>query len=164
MEKPTKNRILEKLHYVPETGQLFKLVGPSGRKKISTQQAGGVDSDGYRNLCVDYADLFAHQIVWLIETGEYSTKILDHINGVKDDNRFSNLRETTNTENCQNRKGPNRGKAHGLPLGVYPSGRRFYASIRVNGQTKKLGTFDTPEEAASIYLETRRLFFATNTL
>lgn len=47
-------------------------------------------------------------------------------------------------------------RKHKLPTGVFKNKKRFMARIRVNGQIKYLGTFDTPEEASAVYQKEKR--------
>lgn len=75
---------------------------------------------------------------------------LDHINGNRLDNRRSNLRPATCSQNLCNR-GPRRGSESGLK-GVSRNGRIGWAAvIKANGIKKYLGTFRTPEAAADAY-------------
>lgn len=47
----------------------------------------------------------ASRLAWLYMTGEWPKYEMDHINHVKDDNRWVNLRDVTPAENCANRTG-----------------------------------------------------------
>lgn len=80
---------------------------------------------------------------------------VDHINGVGLDNRRSNLRPATHTENMQNRK-RHSNNTSGYK-GVYAARGRWRAAIRANGQKHNLGYFDSPEDAAAAYDEASRL-------
>lgn len=164
MEKATKNRVLEKLHYKQETGEFYKITGPKTARNISQKLAGCLDKDGYRVITIDYSEHRGHQLVWLLETGAYSEKILDHKDGNPANNRIDNLRETDHQGNSQNRQGPNKGKFGGLPIGVYPRGDRFYAEIRVNKKPVKLGTFATVAEAENAHLIARRKHYLNSNL
>ena len=74
---------------------------------------------------------------------------VDHINGVKADNRILNLRLATPTQNQQNKAG----------MGQYAKGvtwrdrqsKPWQAKIRVNGVRIHLGSFETHDEAAEAY-------------
>ncbi|MDA6380520.1 HNH endonuclease signature motif containing protein [Escherichia coli] len=46
----------------------------------------------------------AHRLAWLIVYGTMPDGFIDHINRVRTDNRISNLRLVTHSENMQNRK------------------------------------------------------------
>lgn len=47
----------------------------------------------------------AGRIAWLYQTGSWPKNEIDHINKIKDDNRWCNLRDVTKQENLKN-KGP----------------------------------------------------------
>jgi len=77
---------------------------------------------------------------------------LDHINGDKLDNRRENLRVCTHAENVRNR-GQQIRRDPGLPKGVTACGKRgrYAAHIKYDGRIHRIGTFDSPEEAAHAY-------------
>ena len=80
---------------------------------------------------------------------------LDHINGIRADNRIANLRVATKSGNAANRKA----KRSDMPKGVraLPSGN-FAATIEKNGKGTYIGTFSSKEEAhAAYYTEAKRL-------
>lgn len=93
----------------------------------------------------------AHRIAWLIVYGRWPECHIDHINGDSTDNRINNLREATNAENCRSskRSSNNQSGYKGVHFCNYT--KRWRASICVNGKTKKLGRFNTPEEAHEAY-------------
>ena len=61
------------------------------------------DERGYIRIKIDGVRYRAHRLVFLWMTGEMP-KNVDHINGIKTDNTWDNLRECTQSENCRNRK------------------------------------------------------------
>lgn len=85
-----------------------------------------------------------HRIAFVLMTGRWPNDQIDHINGNPFDNRWSNLREATCSMNNRNRSSS--GKS-GLK-GVCPSGRKWTASIRVDGNVIHLGAFPTKGLAA----------------
>ncbi len=68
--------------------------------------------------------------------------VVDHENHNTLDNRKSNLCVGTHRKNQANRKNKSQ---HGT--GVYRAKGRYYAWIRIEGISRRLGTFGTPEEA-----------------
>jgi hypothetical protein len=92
----------------------------------------------------------AHRLAWFYCTGEWPNQI-DHINGIRTDNRICNLRSVTSKLNANNQRPPHRTNSLGV-LGVVkrPSGR-FAAEIRVSGKKLYIGTYDTITEASNAY-------------
>lgn len=86
-------------------------------------------------------------------TGEWPKKHIDHINGIKADNRFCNLREADDSLNQANRK-PAQKNSTGYK-GVFFRRDRGYFIAKVSraGEHFRLGTFPTAELAARAYDE-----------
>lgn len=59
---------------------------------------------GYRTGCVLRVQVTAHRVIWAIVHGEWPEADIDHINGIRDDNRLANLRSVTRQENMKNQK------------------------------------------------------------
>jgi HNH endonuclease len=57
-------------------------------------EAGYVNHDGYRVIELDGREHYAHDLAWLMQTGAWPQRRIEHINGNRNDNRWSNLRET----------------------------------------------------------------------
>jgi hypothetical protein len=83
--------------------------------------------------------------------GEEPPAQIDHINGIKTDDRLCNLRAADNAQNNRNR--PAQGNNTSGFKGVSKKRRQWRARISVNGTEHSLGTFDTPEAAAAAYRE-----------
>lgn len=97
--------------------------------------------------------ILAHRAAWAAFYGGWPATDIDHINGVRSDNRIENLRLATRSENQLNRAGNS--NRIGMPKGVFKStsGKRWIARLVVNGQRYHGGTHDTIEEAARAYNE-----------
>jgi len=76
-------------------------------------------------------------------------RMTDHINGNTLDNRRSNLRLATPSDNAHNTKLP-KNNTTGY-RGVGKKGNRYIAHIRSDNKEHHLGSFSTPEEAALAY-------------
>lgn len=147
----TQARLKEVLAYNPDTGVFSWLIG-QGKARVG-KQAGCVQR--YRTINIDGKPYKAHRLAWLYVHGVWPEHQIDHINGEKDDNRISNLRDITMHGNMQNRYGLSR--TVDLPTGVYrKSANRYTASI-------SLGTFKTVEEAHDAYMAAKRYFHFGNT-
>jgi len=91
----------------------------------------------------------AHRLAWLLTHGEWPKDEVDHINGDRMDNRLSNLREATRSQNSMN-IGARRTNKTGFK-GVWAYKGRFRSQIALDGKRTSLGTFDTAQEAYSAY-------------
>ena len=145
----TQDYLKEILDYDPETG-IF-------RWKVSRQgirigaEAGNLRKEGYRRIAVNGKSYFAHRLVWLYIHGKFPDNCIDHINGIKDDNRIANLREATNQQNLFNRgKYKNNTSGH-KGVSFHKPANKFQAKIRINRKLKHLGYFDSKEEASAAY-------------
>lgn len=136
----------------------------TGRHRVPDEEAGGLNQCGYVVVEVGGKAVGAHRIVWLMHTGSWPTCEIDHINGVRHDNRIENLRDVDRTFNAENRrKASIKSKVGLLGVSTLPSGR-FRARIRSKGVLHELGIFDSAELAHSAYVDAKRKLHAGNTL
>ena len=154
MREITAERLRELLEYDPETGIFRWLARPSNCVHIG-DIAGSKTAKGYIELKADGIRFYAHRLAFVFMTGELPPEDTDHINGNKSDNRWANLRAVSRQVNMQNLRKANKNNQNGL-LGVKSRGNRFTATIMIDGKSKWLGTYDTPEEAHQMYLKTKR--------
>lgn len=103
VEKGVHVNDLKELFYIDEDWQLLWKVKKAARVKIG-DIAGGKDKYGYQIVSVNYRLFKCHRIIWALFYGEWPSGSIDHINGVKDDNRIENLRVVTHQENLRNQK------------------------------------------------------------
>lgn len=134
----TAERLRELLVYDPETGVFTKSGTPVGTR---THQ-------GYLEVWVDGVKHSAHRLAFLWMTGAWPRNVVDHINRIREDNRWFNLRDVTQAANSANRP-PSK---YGLPRGVQRKGLRFQARLKSGSQEIYLGLYATPEEAHAAYL------------
>ena len=93
----------------------------------------------------------AHRLAWALHYGEWPKGHIDHINRVRTDNRISNLRLASPSENRANTTA-NGGMYSSLKgVSFHKGNGRWISSIRFNGRRQHLGYFDTPEAAAEAY-------------
>jgi hypothetical protein len=147
---PTLTRVHEVLRYEPETGKLFWKLSNSNRIKIGSE-AGTIAKVGYRYVSIDGHRLLAHRLIFFMQNGEWPKQDIDHMDGDRLNNRWSNLRECSRQMNTENRRNAQLNSLTRV-LGVSPSRGIFRAQIQVDGKNKYLGRFKTLEEAQSAYL------------
>ena len=148
----TPQRLRDLLDYDPLTG-VFTRLHPA---RCLGRVAGGLDARGYRYISVGGRSYAAHRLAWLHTYGAWPAQMIDHINGVKSDNRLNNLRDVSNAQNMQGARKPSRRSASGL-LGVTRGPYKWHAELTIDGKRKWLGAFATPELASEAYLAAKKM-------
>lgn len=154
MEELTQGRLKELLHYCPDTGVFTRRVRTSNRVHVG-DVAGNRHCAGYWEICLGGKKHLAHRLAFLYMTGEWPKEHVDHINSDRNDNRWANLRAATNSENMQNVRVAREDNQSGL-LGAHRNRRRYFAKIRVDGKTRRLGSFGTAQEAHDAYMAAKK--------
>jgi hypothetical protein len=137
--------VLSILNYNKDTG-LFTWVNQRNKNKRK-QYVGYVSENGYIIISIPEGNYRAHRLAWLMYYGKWPKNDIDHINGIRTDNRICNLREVTRRENLQNMAKHRNGK---LP-GATRVGDRYQSQIQVGKKTIFLGMYDTEMEAHLAY-------------
>ena len=153
----TAARLKELLAYDPATGVFVWRVN-RGELASKDSIAGGVGAHGYIAIEVDCRPHRAHRLAWLYVTGELPDGQIDHINGVRTDNRFANLREATPAENARNCKLPSTSKSGIKGVSKDPQSAKWCAHIHVNNRKINLGRFVRIEDAQSAYASASRKY------
>lgn len=149
--------------YDPETGVFTRVKSHPKRKYLAGSTTGVLRPDGYLQIMIEGKIYLAHRLAWLYMNGSMPDRNIDHINGVKTDNRISNLRDVAQCVNLQNlhRARKNRKSSNFLGVSYSNKGsclaRPYRARIVVDGRELSLGTFSTEQEAHEAYLAAKRI-------
>lgn len=160
----TQDRLKELLSYDPETG-VFRWKSARTSSIRAGRQAGYLNATGYRTVVLDKRKHWEHRLAWLYVHGKWPEHYIDHINGVKDDNRICNLRDVTKQLNQQNEKRARSSSKSGF-LGVTHVKRHlklakpFAARIWFDKKLHSLGHYATAEEAHAVYVDAKRKLHA----
>ncbi len=127
--------------YNPDTGE-FRWAADKQPAKLQNQLVGCVDQDGYRRVQFDGKTYSAASMIWYYVTGTYPTLQVDHKDRNPGNNKWKNLRLSTNSQNMVNRK-----QQRDLPKGVYRCKDRYRVYGYANYKSQYLGVFNTIEEA-----------------
>ena len=144
------SEIRKAISYDPGTGE-FHWIVKRANKQVG-DIAGNVGPNGYRTIMVNYKSYYAHHLAILFTTGEMPPRDrkahVDHINGVKTDNRIANLRVGTPSENQRNRGKINKNNTSGH-RGVCRRGQAWVAQIMIDHAAYRLGVFAAFDDAVA---------------
>lgn len=142
------DRLLKLISYNPLTGTFTCLVR-RGRQSAGSV-TGNIGNHGYIQLAIDKQMYLGHRLAFFYMTGRWPIEV-DHKNGTKTDNRWTNLREATRSENSTNvaRKAHNRSGFKGVSW--HSSRGKWFAFIQKNGAQQFLGYFNDPVLAHEAY-------------
>ena len=122
------------------------------RRKAMSLTAGSVDPYGYRRICIKQTIYKAHRLAWFYHYKKWPTKQIDHINGNKDDNRISNLRESNFSMNQANSKRRVNNKCGYKGVYLHKLSGLYMARVMINQKSILLGYFKTAKEAHQAYV------------
>lgn len=155
---PSQAHLQKLLRYEPETGKLYwrertpEMFEPTGRTQehscnLWNARFAGKEAfrktleKGYRAGKIGWESILAHRLIWKMVTGD-DPNIIDHINGVRSDNRIENLRSVTIAENRRN-LAMNRRNTSGHNGVFFDKRSQKWAVVM------QIGVFDSKEEAAA---------------
>lgn len=140
----------EVLRYDPSNGAFFWRA-KIARKIVVGSRAGGIDVSGYRVIGIGGSNYYAHRLAWLFMTGNMPDQI-DHKNGNRDDNRWSNLRLATSQQNLMNSKLAKNNTSGRKGVSWHKGAGKWSAYIINNGKKYHLGLFDDLSDASAAYI------------
>jgi len=146
----TQQELKAMFSYNPETG-LFTNLGNRGTRAKAGDIAGTIYPNGYRYIQIKNRAYRTNRLAWLYVFGEWPKLYVEHKNTVKSDDRISNLRLATNSENQANRGNPINNISGTKGIRFETDRMKWRAQIVVNGKSRNLGRFKTREEAMAAY-------------
>ncbi len=147
----TQNALKDIVDYDPETGIMTWSAPRKGC--VVGSQVGTVTRLGYRNVYIGGSRYMVHRLAWLYVHGVWPSGQIDHKNRNGLDNRISNLRVATSSQNQAN-KGMRSDNTSGVKGVTWDAERcKWLAAIHVNGKRIGLGRHDSIGDAAFAYRE-----------
>lgn len=113
-------------------------------------------SNGYYLVRINGNGFKAHRVLWALYYGEWPKEHLDHINGIKNDNRIVNLREVSYLENNKNM--PLSFRNTSGHMGIIKVGKSWRARVCVDHKYIHLGYFENKEDAIAARKEAEKLY------
>ena len=144
----TQQRLKDLVCYDPLSGEIRWRFSQSPRFK-PWALAGFTTRQGYIDIKVDGRTYKAHRLAWLYMTGEHPSKEVDHINRVKSDNRWENLRQASRDENQWNASLRSDSTCGVSGVTFNKQSGKWKTQCRANKKRYFLGSYDTKEEAAA---------------
>lgn len=150
MKYPTQELLKKLFNYDPKTGILTRKISVSRNTKVGDKLGCPDRINGYLRGRVDRKLLAVHRLVWILVYGSEPSFEIDHINGIKFDNRISNLREVT--PSCNSRNRPMRSDNTTKLTGVFwdKDANKWRVEISINRKHKTLGRYESIFEAACV--------------
>lgn len=147
-------RLISLFDYDPITGLFTRIINCNRSKK--GEIANCKQNQGYIRISIDGERYLAHRLAFLFMTGKMPNYEIDHINGVREDNRWCNLRECKSYQNKHNMKKPssNSSGIKGVSWNIRDS--KWLAQITCKGQSYFLGRHIEIEDARKA-IESKRL-------
>lgn len=158
------------LRYDADTGKLYWIERPRNmftkeflHRSWNTRRAGKealthVSDAGYKAGIILKKGCKAHRVAWAIYHGSWPALDIDHINCDKTDNRISNLRLASPSENKRNTKVYKNNKSGFKGVFWGKSAKSWVARIGVSGSQIHLGKFNSPEEAHAAYCKASKMY------
>jgi hypothetical protein len=146
------------LNYDPDTG-VFTWIERTSYVVKAGDVAGSMCTNGYWRIMLKRREYGAHRLAWFYMTGEWPLHHIDHKDRNPLNNRWSNLRIATlsqNQANTQCRPTNTSGRK-----GVTWNRRcaKWQAGIKVNGRSYHLGLFDSIDDAHDAYANAAKQFY-----
>lgn len=130
------------LKYYPSSGNFRWRVNKRGHTRKG-MVAGSFDKDGYLETKYNQKRYKLHRIAHLFMTGCWPEHEIDHDNGIRDDNRWSNLKPATDIQNARNMKRSSRNTSGTTGVGWDRSRRMWVVSIG----RRRIGRFKSKKKA-----------------
>lgn len=146
MKEITQEVLLGAFEYNKYTGNLtHKYTTLSGKRgELATFD----HSRGYLSICIGRKQYLAHRIIYLMVTGEWPQHI-DHINHIKRDNRWVNLRNVSQDDNNRNMPQQQNNSTGVVGVSFHRPTGKYRACISIKGKAKHLGMFESVAAAAA---------------
>ncbi len=145
--------------YEPHTGTLRRKTNFGNNRLKSGMVVGCQRRNGYVYVKIQRLAYPVHRLAWVHYYGVWPDRFIDHINGVRDDNRIANLREANDQQNAFNQRRHKRNSCGFKGVVFKARIKKWVANIRINGTQTHLGCFTSPEAAHAAYVAAARAHY-----
>ena len=145
----TQNELKKHLSYNPQTGIFIHLIASKTNQRYVGKPAGSIESTGYSVITINKQSYKAHRLAWLHIHGFFPEEI-DHINHIRNDNRYINLRAVTHKENHKNRKKEIRNTSGITGISYHTTAKKWCVYIKVRQKQLHYGAFNNKYKAIAV--------------
>lgn len=133
--------------YCPGTGEFYRKVSTSQKTRVGDIAGSIKKSDGYKRIKIAGKSYLSHRLAFLFMTGDWPKDQVDHIDHIRHNNRWDNIRPATRDENAMNQK-LHSSNTSGVSGVSFDSIRlKWRARINKNGKRISLGYFKSKSDA-----------------
>jgi hypothetical protein len=141
----------EFLEYNKETGLFLWKKKPRMVNRPSKcnpgMEAGSLHRSGYKTMTIKGRHVQLHRLAWILCNGHIATEMIDHINGIRHDNRLCNLRLATRSQNLHNSNAKKCSTTKIKNVQWESYSKKWRVRVRVNGTRHHVGRFEDINEA-----------------
>lgn len=147
--------VIELLDYSHESGTF---TWKKKRRGVPVGKALGCSNErGYLRITVLGKSCYVHRLAWFYVHGSWPTGQIDHIDGNKNNNAISNLRDVSPQGNAQNITKPRKNNnSSALGVSWHKKSSKWQVHICVYKHRKYIGLFENFEDAKAAYAEEKR--------
>jgi len=146
----TQERLKQLAHYDPDTGVFTWRVYRSSNARAGDVVGYVCATHGYRFMRIDNIKYHASHLVYLYVEGGMPKQQIDHINHKRDDDRWRNLREVSQSENLKNKSLQSNNRTGVTGVSWNKAMRKYHTYIVVSGKRVNLGFYCSLAEAAIV--------------
>ena len=143
----TQQELKNLMHYNLKTGNFYWLCN-KGKKTKNGTPVGTVAPTGYSVIWIDNCLYLAHRLAHLYVEGYFPEYQIDHKDGIKTNNKWTNLRHVTKSCNMQNQKISSKNTS-GFPGVTWDRERnKWMSKLKIFGKNIMVGRYESKLEAA----------------
>ena len=139
----TQSELLKLFEY--KKGKLYWKIATGRRIKVGDEVGSNVK--GHLQTSINHKKYYVHRLIWVMHKGGSIPKFIDHINGVRSDNRIENLRLANHTENQRNQKVERKNSSGIRGVRWNPKYKVWKVHATVDGKRRVIGSFKNKKDA-----------------
>lgn len=135
--------------FIYKSGKLYWKINRSSNARKG-QEAGSLDSKGYRFIRLNKKAYRTHRIIWKMLKNEDPLGEIDHIDGNSLNNKIKNLRIVSHQENLKNCKLRKDNTSGITGISFNKKRKKWVSYMHINGAMINLGEFDKKKKAIEV--------------